>query len=314
MRLQIFSLLVALCAISILDLSIVQAQAPAKSGARREIPPPDTVTVTTKDGVIIHGTYYGSNLGKKAIPVIMLPGWEDSQKDLSGLALAMQKEGLAVITVDLRGHGASKSIQGPGGQITEIDLDRIRASDFETFVTQDLEAIKSFLMQENNKGNLNIEMLTIIGCDFSATAALNFAAQDWSWPILPSIKQGQDVKGLILVSPPKSFKGFNANRALQMPAVKNQLSIMIIAGEGDRNSFSDAKRIFSSVDKIRQKNISEAKDRTIFLAAKPNSLEGTDLLVDPRSNCLKDILFFTKVHLAELQANDPWTDRTTPLQ
>lgn len=314
MRLQILSLFVALCAMSILDLSIVQAQPPAKPAVRRDIPPPEAVTVTTKDGVIIHGTYFGSNLGKKAIPVIMLPGWERSQKDLTGLAMAMQKEGLAVLTVDLRGHGASKSIQGPGGQIVEIDLDRIRASDFDAFVAQDLEAVKSFLMQENNKGNLNIEMLTIIGCDFSATAALNFAAQDWSWPILPSIKQGQDVKGLILISPPKTFKGFNANRALQTPVLKNQISLMIIAGEGDRTSFSDAKRIFSTIDKIRQKNMSDAKDRTVFFAGKPNALEGTELLVDPRSNCLKDILFFTKVHLAELQATDPWTDRTTPLQ
>lgn len=314
MRLQILSLFVALCAISLLDLSIAQAQPPAKPGARKEIPPPEAVSVTTKDGVIIHATYFGSNLGKKGIPVIMLPGWERSQKDLTGLALAMQREGLAVITVDLRGHGNSKSIQGPGGQIAEIDLDRIRANDFDTFVTQDLEAVKSFLMQENNKGNLNIEMLTIIGCDFSATAALNFAAQDWSWPILPSIKQGQDVKGLILVSPPKTFKGFNANRALQTPVLKNELSIMIIAGEGDRTSFSDAKRIFSTIDKIRQKGVSDSKDRTVFFAGKPNSLEGTDLLVDPRSNCLKDIIFFTKTHLGALQANDPWTDRTTPLQ
>lgn len=309
MRLLLIPLTVALCAFFALEPSLVHAQGKSK----KEIPPPEAITVSTKDGMIIHGTYFGSNLGKKAIPVIMLPGWERSQKDLTGLALAMQKEGLAVLTVDLRGHGNSKSIQGPGGQIVEIDLDRIRASDFEAFVAQDLEAVKSFLMQENNKGNLNIEMLTIVGCDFSATAALNFAAQDWSWPILPAMKQGQDVKGLILVSPPKTFKGFNANRALQVPAVKNELSIMIIAGQQDRTSFSDAKRVFSSIDKIRQKTVTDSKDRTVFFAAKPTGLEGTDLLVDPRSNCLKDILFFTKVHLAELQSSDPWTDRTTPL-
>ncbi|MHC2067043.1 alpha/beta hydrolase [Bremerella sp. T1] len=309
MRLLLIPLTVALCAFFALEPSLVHAQGKSK----KEIPPPEAITVSTKDGMIIHGTYFGSNLGKKAIPVIMLPGWERSQKDLTGLALAMQKEGLAVLTVDLRGHGNSKSIQGPGGQIVEIDLDRIRASDFEAFVAQDLEAVKGFLMQENNKGNLNIEMLTIVGCDFSATAALNFAAQDWSWPILPAMKQGQDVKGLILVSPPKTFKGFNANRALQVPAVKNELSIMIIAGQQDRTSFSDAKRVFSSIDKIRQKTVTDSKDRTVFFAAKPTGLEGTDLLVDPRSNCLKDILFFTKVHLAELQSSDPWTDRTTPL-
>ncbi|PQO40990.1 alpha/beta hydrolase [Blastopirellula marina] len=325
MRLLKLSLVVALCAFTAWHTPAVQAQPPAApkpaapkpapkpAGARKEIPPPEAISRTTKDGVIIHGTYYGSADGKMAIPVIMLPGWERSQNDLTGLAKIMQREGLAVVTVDLRGHGASKTIQGAGGQVTEIDLERIRANDFETFVAQDLEAIKSFLMEENNKGNLNIEMLTIVGCDFSAIAALNFAARDWSWPTLPTLKQGQDVKGLILVSPPKTFKGFNANQALKMPVIQNELSIMIIASEGNRSDFSDAKRVFNSLDKIRQKRMDDSSDRTIFFAAKPGDLSGTALLADPRSNCLKDILFFTKTHLAELQANDPWHDRSTPL-
>ncbi|MEW4453980.1 alpha/beta fold hydrolase [Bremerella sp. JC817] len=310
MRLQTLSLFVAMCAVLVLDLSLAHGQKP---GTKKEIPPPEAFNVTTKDGVILHGTYFASTEGKTAIPVIMIPGWERSQNDLIVLADAMQKQGLAVVTVDLRGHGASKTIQGPGGQITEIDLGRVRSSDFDTFVTQDLEAIKSFLMEENNKGKLNIEMLTIVGCDYSAIAAMNFALQDWSWPILPAIKQGQDVKGLVLISPPKTFKGFNANMAIQSPVIKNQVSIMIIAGDQDRTSFSDAKRLFSSIDKIRQKSFTEAKDRTVFFAAKPSPLEGTALLADPRANCLKDILFFTKVHLQDLQANDPWTDRSSPL-
>ncbi|PQO34411.1 alpha/beta hydrolase [Bremerella cremea] len=327
MRLLKFSLIVALCAFLTWDASSVQAQPPAATpkpttpkptpkpaGPRKEIPPPEAITVTTKDGVNIHATYYGSAEGKKAIPVIMLPGWERSQNDLRVLAGIMQKQGLAVVTVDLRGHGASKSVQGPGGQVTDIDLDRIRASDFETFVAQDLEAIKSFLMDENNKGNLNIEMLTIIGCDFSAIAAVNFAARDWSWPTLPSLKQGQDVKGLVLISPPRSFKGFNANQALKMPIIQNELSIMIIVGEGNRSDFSDAKRMFTSLEKFRQKRMDDPMDRTLFFAPKPNDLSGTALLADPRANCLKDILYFTNTHLAELQANDPWHDRSTPLK
>ncbi len=322
MRLLKLSLIVTLCAFMAWNAHPAQAQPPAApkpaapkpAGPRKEIPPPEAISLTTKDGVVIHGTYYGSAEGKQAIPVIMLPGWERSQNDFTGLAKIMQREGLAVVTVDLRGHGASKTVQGPGGQVTEIDLDRIRASDFETFVSQDLEAVKSFLMDENNKGNLNIEMLTIIGCDYSAIAALNFAARDWSWPTLPALKQGQDVKGLILVSPPRTFKGFNANQALKMPVIQNELSIMIIVGEGNRSDFSDAKRIFTSLDKLRQKRMEDSSDRTIFFAAKPNDLSGTALLADPRSNCLKDILFFTKSHLGALQANDPWHDRSTPLK
>ena len=268
--------------------------------------------MTTKDGVTIHGTYYGSAEGKTAIPVVLLPGWERSQSDLAGLATAMHKQGLAVMTVDMRGHGKSESVQGPNGQVIDIDLDRIRPADFQRYVTQDLEAVKAFLMDENNKGNLNIEMLTIVGCDYSALVALNFAAQDWSWPVLPALKQGQDVKGLILVSPPKTFRGFNANNALRMPAVQGEISIMIIAGEGDRTDLVEAKKIFNQIDKVRNKRFAEESDRTVFLAVKPTDLSGTALLADPRANCLKDIMFFTKTHLAELQATDPWRDRTPP--
>lgn len=308
MRLQNCLFLVAFCALVLVSGDAASAQAPAK----KEIPPPVPITVTTKDGLILHATYYGSNLGKQAIPVIMLPGWEGSQKDLTSLAIPMQKQGLAVMTVDLRGHGASKSMQGPGGQVIDIDLDRLRPADFTAFVSQDLEAVKGFLMEENNKGNLNIEMLTIVGCDFSAIAAINFAAQDWAWPLLPTLKQGQDVKGLILVSPPKTFKGFHANQALQTPAVKGEISIMFIVGESDRSSYADARRTFTAIDKIRSKNFVDAKDRTVFFASKPTSESGETLLVDPRVNCLKDILFFTKVHLNALQEQDPWTDRTSP--
>lgn len=324
MRFATLSMLVAACVLVTEAPNVAFAQPPAAPNAapkpaprptanrRKETPPPEAVSMTTKDGVTIHGTYYGSPEGKTAIPVILLPGWERSQRDVAGLAAAMQKQGLAVMTVDMRGHGKSESVQGPRGQVIEIDLDRIRPADFQRYVTQDLEAVKAYLMEENNKGNLNIEMLTIVGCDYSALVALNFAAQDWSWPILPALKQGQDVKGLILVSPPKTFRGFNANNALRMPAVQGQISIMIIAGEGDRTDLVEAKKIFNQIDKVRNKNFAEESDRTVFLAVKPTDLSGTALLADPRANCLKDILFFTKTHLAELQANDPWRDRTPP--
>lgn len=280
---------------------------------RQELPSPETVSVTTRDGVTLQCTYYPSLEGKKAIPVILLPGWERSRSDLASTAAALHKEGLAVITVDLRGHGASKMVTMPNGQTTELNLDRIRGSAFEAFVTQDLEAVKRFLMRENNEGKLNIEMLTIVGCDFSAIVALNFAQRDWSWPNLPAAKQGQDVKGLVLISPPRSFKGFNSNQALQHPAIKSEISIMMIVGEQNRTDTSDARRMYTTLEKIRSRAGDDPEDRTLFYAAKPTEMGGTALLVDPRANCLKDILFFTKVHLAALQNNDPWTDRTSLL-
>src|SRR5262245_21420707 len=65
----------------------------------------------TDDGTTIHFTYYKSNLGKEA-PVIILLHQKDGNRLLwqarGGFADALQKEGYAVITVDLREHGESK--------------------------------------------------------------------------------------------------------------------------------------------------------------------------------------------------------------
>lgn len=290
----------------------------AQRGAARpkDLPVPEQVGISTKDGVTLRATFYASNLGKKAIPVILLHGWERNREDVKQIALALQREGMAVVAPDLRGHGLSKNIQ-VGNRYEELDLTRFRNLDFNRFVDQDLESIKRFLMRKNNDGELNIELLTIIGCDFSATAALNFAAKDWSWPTLPGIKQGQDVRGLILVSPSRSFRGFTANVALQHPAVRNQISIMVIAGQDDRDSFSDSRRIFTTLEKARPKLPTDPDDlrkqQDLFFVTKPSGLSGTPLLIDPRVNSLREILYFIKIRLVANQDEYPWTDRTSPL-
>ncbi|MEX2358617.1 MAG: alpha/beta fold hydrolase [Pirellulaceae bacterium] len=282
----------------------------------KDLPAPEQVGIKTKDGVTLRATYYASTLGKKAIPVILLHGWQRTREDVKQVALVLQREGMAVVAPDLRGHGLSKNIQ-IGNRFEELDLTRFRNLDFERFVDQDLESIKRFLMRKNNEGELNIELLTIIACDFSAVAALNFAAKDWSWPTLPGIKQGQDVRGLILVSPSRSFRGFTANAALQHPAVRNQISIMLIAGQDDRDSFSDSRRMFTTLEKARPKLPTDPaelrKQQDLFFVSKPSDLSGTPLLIDPRLNSMRDILYFMNTRLVANRDEYPWTDRTSPL-
>lgn len=312
-RVRTFSALMSLALVAALGTtSLAQPR-----GARpKDLPAPEQVGINTRDGVTLRATFYASNLGKKAIPVILLHGWQRNREDVKQIALMLQREGMAVVAPDLRGHGLSKNIQ-IGNRFEELDLTRFRNLDFDRFVDQDLESIKRFLMRKNNDGELNIELLTIIACDFSAVAALNFAAKDWSWPTLPGIKQGQDVRGLVLVSPSRSFRGFTANAALQHPAVRNQLSIMIIAGQDDRDSFSDSRRIFNTLEKARPKLPTDPeelrKKQDLFFVSKPSDLSGTPLLIDPRVNSMRDILYFMRTRLIANQEEYPWTDRTSPL-
>ena len=49
----------------------------------------------------------------------------------------------------------------------------------------DVEAAKTFLMQRNNEGKLNIEQLGVLGCGFGATLAIHWAVHDWNLAICP---------------------------------------------------------------------------------------------------------------------------------
>jgi pimeloyl-ACP methyl ester carboxylesterase len=174
-----------------------------QAGAKAKIPPPEDVTLETSDGVGIRATWYAgvTNKGKESVPLIMLHGFDGSRGEYDGLAKALQLAGHSSIVPDLRGHGESKTQRGPAGPIT-LEAEKLRPRDMEA-MTLDVEACKKFLMEKNNAGQCNIEMLCVVGAELGSIVAMRYAAADWSVPNLPAFKQGQDVHGLILLSPRK---------------------------------------------------------------------------------------------------------------
>ena len=144
-----------------------------------EIPKPKTVSLTTKDGMALKATYYGSNRRKEAVPVILLHDFKGNRHELHGLARWLQKDlGHAVMVPDLRGHGDSKQLKILGSEKTvELNPEKLRKPDFVNMIFHDMEAVRKFLVGENDKGNLNLNQVCVVGAGMGASVALNWSSE-----------------------------------------------------------------------------------------------------------------------------------------
>lgn len=286
--------------------------------------PLETVALETKDGLQMEADYYPSKKGKDAVPVILLHGWKGSRADLAPLALALQGKdldlgnkqvqprGFAVIVPDLRGHGGSTKIKIHGDSHS-IDQSLLKKSDFEAMATQDMEAVKKFLLEKNNAGELNIEKLCVVGADMGALVAMDWAVRDWNAPPLLNVKQGKDVKALVLISPPMNFRGISVSPALSTSTLQSDLSVLVLVGNQDRKTLDDAQRIHKKIGALRPKPPTDpdeaAKSQDVFFAPVKTNLQGTKILESKElaNEVTFDIAQFIELRLVNKKF--PWAMR-----
>ena len=101
-------------------------------------------------------------------------------------------------------------------------------SQFGRMVTQDMKAVKDFLWEKNNAGELNIDKLCVVGSEMGASVALDFAAFDAAGygngaVYYGSRKLGRFVKALVLISPKWSVPGLPLGQAVKDPAVQSDI-------------------------------------------------------------------------------------------
>ncbi len=300
--------------------------APAKAKTpekEKEAPAPKPIWLETKDGWRIHCVYYAPKEdvrdGKEVVPIIMLHGWGGQGGEYGFLAAGLQTFGYAVMVPDLRGHGRSVGRRKPDGDYLTIKYD-----DPKNFLPiemknmfNDVEAVKKWLIAKNNEGEVNIDMLCVIGAEFGAALALNWAALDWSWPATTAGKQGQDVKALVLLSPSmQNAKGYTCTVALGNPAITRNLSVSIAVGEKSHEAFSAAKRIHGRLETGRPKLPADEAERerkqSLFWEPADTDLQGTRLL-DRNLPINLAILNFLKRRLLWKQDAYPWSERQKPV-
>ena len=267
-------------------LLILVAGGPSARAADEEEKPlkPENVSLRTADGVTLAATYYGSRLGKNAACVILLHASKGSRADFDELALKLQRAGHAVIAPDLRGHGAERNGE-------------LKPDEYPAMASQDVEAVKKFLLEKNNASELNIDKLCVVGVEMGADVAAQWAVLDWSWPPLATGKQGQDVKALVLVSPEWAFKTLHMHDIVTDPNFRSGLSLLIIAGKSNKKDYGDARRLYNSVERFHPapSESDPPEKQTLYLRTPQTSLRGLRLIYEKRFQVEPMILKFIEL-------------------
>jgi pimeloyl-ACP methyl ester carboxylesterase len=297
---------------------------PGRSGGAAQkagdLPKPENKTLTTGDDGALHITYYKS-LAEEDAPVIVLLHMKDGNRFVwqgdTGFAQRLQKEGYAVITVDLRFHGESKFggapaatnvNQGAGKKKDKkksgIDL---RPADLETMVELDMEAVKAFIKEEHQVKHLNMNKMGIVGPEMGASVAVAYAALDWSkepYDDAPDERlrtpRGQDVRAMVLISPQEKFKSMAMARVItQLKNPDFNISFLICSG----NEATDKKESEKVFDMVIKPDINKKR---MFLKSYPARVTGTKLLNENLG--IEDyMLVFFDEHLKKIDS--PWRDR-----
>jgi pimeloyl-ACP methyl ester carboxylesterase len=303
-----------------LMLLLVTGIGPTAFAQRFRAVPPKTSKLETQDGVKLSIKYYPSSAEKDATPVVMLHDYKDTQGIFTSLASRLQnpaKEDLhpsfAVVTVDLRGHGDSTQQSLPGGSTGVIDAAKLKKDDFLAMSTFDVEAVRGFLVGENDSHRLNLNKLCVVGVGMGATVGVSWAARDWVAPPLLVGKQGQDVKALVLVSPQWKYHGVLMQHAMKVRAMKQNAAWMLIWGGEDSDATTDARRIIKQLERFHPEPKSSQASRPRSLQEIPirASLQGSSLLSQVGKPLEDRIIEFLTQQVADQEL--PWSKRSNRL-
>lgn len=181
--------------------TVVPSQPPAKTGS-----PPvkaadgnvEHLVTFTYDGVRLDGDYYPALEGKaKVTPCLILvhpvgpKHLTSSRADFGKLPEKLQKMGYAVVAIDMRGYGKSKSVEAkfwnthtPKTKSIETIEGKDYASSLELLeMVYDLTAVKIWLnTYKNNARECNSHVIGVIGLEQGGLIAMAWAANELSDP------------------------------------------------------------------------------------------------------------------------------------
>lgn len=248
---------------------------------------PERLRLVTGDGVQLSAWYYPAIPGRQADAVgqvtagkqttpakppvaLVVHDLEGTHASVEPLSRALQQRGIAVVAPDLRGHGDSGNRLLASGASEKLEPRLLKKLDFDAMtrtsggrlrdqaaVRGDLEAVRGWIKRQADEGVLDFERFFVVGSGLGAAVAMAWAVEDAKWPPIATGPQGRQIRGLALVSPTWTTRGFSIAPALGDDLIRRGLPILLIAGAEDR----DTVKLFEQLKRQRPTEWYEKRGR-----------------------------------------------------
>jgi hypothetical protein len=291
--------------VAVVLLSMHNASAQVRKPVEDPKLKPRPVTLKTKDGVNLVAAYFPSEKGKDAITVLLVHEWQGQMAPYAKLVNTLRDAGCAVLVPDYRGHGGSTEYVDSKGVTKKFNIARMSKRDIENIIKYDLEESKQFLKGENNEELLNLNAMVVIGVQEGCVMAAHWTVRDWKFPSVGSVKQGQDVKALVLISPEKIVKGVPLDSALSDSNLL-KLPIMIVGGITSPEA-EETERIFNRLEIVKKK-ASRGEAQGLEMKSVKSSLSG-HALVNKNADVISAIVKFVTENVKVSEQENPWVER-----
>ena len=193
------------------------------------------ITLTTDDGMELHGKFFEAESSKAVILLHMLGRQHENWDEF---AAKLNRAGYNVLAIDLRGHGKSN-----------VDWKEFADEQF-TNMAIDVKEAKDFLFLKNSRFRY-----AIVGASIGANLALNHAVKD------------KDILGAVLLSPGLDYRGVKTGETVLSYGKR---PVLLVASEEDTYS-AESTRVLSSkiVGDKKQILFNNAGHGTDMLKAEP---------------------------------------------
>jgi len=209
------------------------------------------IRLTTPDHVEIMGTFYPADGDAAAPAVILLHDVLRNRTTWAPFAKLLQRNGLAALTIDLRGHGESIRRNTAAGP-QRLDVQSFAPRDFSDMML-DINAAVDWL---NTQPLVSQHKIAIVGSSLSANVAVRYAVFN------------EDLAGLVLLSPGLSYRELRTDDVF---ARLNALPVHIIVAHSDGYSYESTQRL---LDLRHAGRTPPEKEVTVCTG----EMHGTDLL------------------------------------
>ncbi len=241
-----------------------------------------TVHLTTTDNVGINGAYYPVDQ-PHAPAVLLLHSIFRDHTVWADFATLLQRNGIAALAIDLRGHGESTRQSTPDGPV-KIDSRELTPRDYQN-MPLDVEAAIDWLQ---SRPEIDNKRIALIGESVGANVALRYAAVN------------EDLAAVVVFSPGLNYRGVRTDDVIRQ---LGHIPFHIFVSQADAFSFESSKHL---IEIRTESGIDDApKEMTVCTG----SLHGSEMLKGVR-NLPQIVLAWLKV--AFLDAATPPVNASPP--